>query len=195
MAQRWDEVSDDGEVNCVVFIIQTFAGSSRGYAGRSRSASDTVLMREPGSHHLPRVGQRRLCDDGEVKCNGKVNDDGEVNVFSLHPRDLTLPAALGALEVEVNPAYCPRLRGHLWPTAPGGCPSVDPFPAPDASSGPETVTSHNDVIKWKHFPRYWPFVRGIHRSPVNPPPPPPRTKASDAEIWCILWSAPEQMFE
>ena len=22
-------------------------------------------------------------------------------------------------------------------------------------------------MKWKHFPRYWPFVRGIHRSPVN----------------------------
>ena len=26
---------------------------------------------------------------------------------------------------------------------------------------------HYDVIKWKHFPRYWQFVRGIHRSPVN----------------------------
>ena len=26
---------------------------------------------------------------------------------------------------------------------------------------------HNDVIKWKHFPRYWPFVRRIHRSPVK----------------------------
>ena len=26
---------------------------------------------------------------------------------------------------------------------------------------------HDDVIKWKQFPRYWPFVRGIHRSPVN----------------------------
>ena len=26
---------------------------------------------------------------------------------------------------------------------------------------------HDDVIKWKHFPRYWPCVRGIHRSPVN----------------------------
>ena len=25
------------------------------------------------------------------------------------------------------------------------------------------------LIKWKHFPRYWPFVRGIHRSPVNSP--------------------------
>ena len=28
---------------------------------------------------------------------------------------------------------------------------------------------HDDVIKWKHFPRYWPFVRGIHRSPVISP--------------------------
>ena len=28
-------------------------------------------------------------------------------------------------------------------------------------------TLHDDVIKWKHFPRYWPFVRGILRSPVN----------------------------
>ena len=25
------------------------------------------------------------------------------------------------------------------------------------------------IIKWKHFPRYWSFVRGIHRSPVNSP--------------------------
>ena len=29
--------------------------------------------------------------------------------------------------------------------------------------------AHDDVIKWKHFPRNWPFVRGIHRSPVNSP--------------------------
>ena len=28
---------------------------------------------------------------------------------------------------------------------------------------------HDDVIKWKHFTRYWPFVRGIHRSPVKSP--------------------------
>ena len=31
------------------------------------------------------------------------------------------------------------------------------------------VKLHDDVIKWKHFPRNWPFVRGIHRSPVNSP--------------------------
>ena len=30
---------------------------------------------------------------------------------------------------------------------------------------------HDDVIKWKHFPCYWPFERGI-----------PLTKASDAEL-------------
>ena len=28
---------------------------------------------------------------------------------------------------------------------------------------------NDDVIKWKHFPRYWPFVWGIHRPPVNSP--------------------------
>ena len=32
-----------------------------------------------------------------------------------------------------------------------------------------TIHGHDGVIKWKHFPRYWPFVRGIHRSPVNSP--------------------------
>ena len=36
---------------------------------------------------------------------------------------------------------------------------------------------HDEVIKWKHFSRYWPFVRWI-----------PHTKASDAEFWCFLWS-------
>ena len=29
------------------------------------------------------------------------------------------------------------------------------------------LQQYYDVIKWKHFQRYWPFVWGIHRSPVN----------------------------
>ena len=35
----------------------------------------------------------------------------------------------------------------------------------------ETIlnTFHGEVIKWKHFPLYWIFVRGIHRSPANSP--------------------------
>ena len=31
------------------------------------------------------------------------------------------------------------------------------------------MLTRDDVIKWKHFPRYWHFVRGIHRSPVKSP--------------------------
>ena len=28
---------------------------------------------------------------------------------------------------------------------------------------------YDDVIKWKYYPRYWPFVRGIHWSQVVSP--------------------------
>ena len=35
---------------------------------------------------------------------------------------------------------------------------------------------HGDVIKWKHFPRYRPFVQEIRH-----------TKASDAELWCFFF--------
>ena len=59
---------------------------------------------------------------------------------------------------------------------------------------------YDDVIKWKHFPRNWPFVRGIHRSPGNSPHKGqwrggtgefPTQMASYAELWCFLWSASE----
>ena len=39
----------------------------------------------------------------------------------------------------------------------------------NAPGAPSTNIVHDDVIKWKHFPRNWPFVRRIHRSPVNSP--------------------------
>ena len=31
------------------------------------------------------------------------------------------------------------------------------------------IPLHDDVIKWKHFPRNWSFVRGIHRWTVKSP--------------------------
>ena len=46
-------------------------------------------------------------------------------------------------------------------------------------------SNHDDVIKWKHFPRYWPFVRGIHRSPMNSP-----HKGQWRGAMMCLWSAP-----
>ena len=55
---------------------------------------------------------------------------------------------------------------------------------------PIYCNENDDVIKWEHFPRYWPFVRGFtgHRWI-------PLAEASDAELWCFLWSAPEQTVE
>ena len=34
-------------------------------------------------------------------------------------------------------------------------------------TGHQNSLPHDDVIKWKHFARYWPFVRGIYRWPGN----------------------------
>ena len=51
--------------------------------------------------------------------------------------------------------------------------------------------SHCDVIKWKHFPRYWPFVRGIHLSPVDSPHKGPVTRTSDVpllSVWTNGWT-------
>ena len=49
---------------------------------------------------------------------------------------------------------------------------------------------HDDVIKWKHFPRNWPFVRGIHQSTVNSPDK-GQWRGALMFLWCFLWSAPE----
>ena len=52
------------------------------------------------------------------------------------------------------------------------------------------IHNHDDVMKWKHFPRYWPFVweSSGHRWILL-------AKARDGELWCFLWSAHEQTFE
>ena len=43
------------------------------------------------------------------------------------------------------------------------------FDTPWRSCTITVMSWHDDVIKWKHFRRYYPFVRGIHRSPGNSP--------------------------
>ena len=50
---------------------------------------------------------------------------------------------------------------------------------PNVSRSRSTICSHDDVIKWKHFLCYWPFARGIHRSPVNPHSQRPVTRSFD----------------
>ena len=53
-----------------------------------------------------------------------------------------------------------HIAGPLW---------VGPGSAHKKPKLRKVLPCHDDVIKWKHFPRYRPFVRGIHRSPVNSP--------------------------
>ena len=43
------------------------------------------------------------------------------------------------------------------------------FIYPTSQVTSQVLVKHDDVIKWKHFPRDWPFVRRINRSPVNSP--------------------------
>ena len=56
---------------------------------------------------------------------------------------------------------------------------------------------HDDVVKWKHVPSHWLLCGEFtgdcveftgHRWI-------PLTQTSDAELWCLLWSAPEQTVE
>ena len=45
--------------------------------------------------------------------------------------------------------------------------------------------THDDFIKWRHFPRYWPFVRGIHRSAVNSPH---KGQWREAVMFSFIWA-------
>ena len=52
------------------------------------------------------------------------------------------------------------------------------------------LNKRDGIIKWKHFPRYWPLWAEFtaHRWI-------PLAKASDAELQYFLWSTPEQTVE
>ena len=54
---------------------------------------------------------------------------------------------------------------YNWSTA-WSCQSIIPH---DIHRARQDRKDHDNVIKWKHFPRYWPFLRGIHRWPMNYP--------------------------
>ena len=54
-----------------------------------------------------------------------------------------IPQCLCNMDGDMGPRFAP-----VWKPP---CPVID---------------NRDDVINWKHFPRYWPFVREIHWSPV-----------------------------
>ena len=54
----------------------------------------------------------------------------------------------------------------------------------------KSMHKYDDVIKWKHFPRYCPFVKGINRWPVDS-----AHKGQWRGVLMFLWCAPEQTIE
>ena len=101
-------------------------------------------------------------------------------------------------------AYWPFLRGINW--SPVNANVVYPrFKWNYWSSSPACLSRlshhmklillrHDDVIKWKHFPRYWPFVRltGHFCGVLTGHQWIPLTKVSDTELWYISWCPPER---
>ena len=54
------------------------------------------------------------------------------------------------------------------------------------------IIFHDDVIKWKHFPRYWPLARGIQQSPVVSPH---KRKLRGALVVSLIGQTVEQTLE
>ena len=79
-----------------------------------------------------------------------------------------------------SPNFCWELLcwdfpwSQAWKTG-GSClrqPSASEYAVSPGITGETrflTGWPHDDVVKWKQLPRYWPFVRRIHRAPVNSP--------------------------
>ena len=61
------------------------------------------------------------------------------------------------------------VSSNLHPIDPVGCNYLSLPLVPAYGTTLLIKSLHDDVIKWQHFPRYWPFVWGIHRSSVNSP--------------------------
>ena len=99
-------------------------------------------------HRLPGVGQNDIETEKRLQLYGccTCNDIGmlvnvDTNIAAMNP-SIT------------SHQICQIIKIHRLP-------STSNLPCAHGCG------SHNDVIKWKHFPGYWPFVRGIHRPPVN----------------------------
>ena len=68
-----------------------------------------------------------------------------------------------------HPCPCPFFICAIPPLTPLGPKCLKVLVCCWAGEKPisEPMVTQDDIIKCKHFPCYWPFVRGIHRSLVN----------------------------
>ena len=93
--------------------------------------------------------------------------------------------------MEIRPSYTmrfpiPILKMELWFSCRFGTPRWRQGRGLGRSTGPAQKLTYRVGVAWwrhqmEHFPSHWPFVGGIHRSPMDSP-----HKASDTEHCCFL---------
>ena len=123
------------------YQIRKIAGCAcTGYAGNvfpSGRLQRKPLANDPGMHHGTCVTHVPWCMSGSLTRGGEENVPG-------------IPGAC-------TPAIlCIWQETHetVWNTR-------------KMSAHDRANPSHDGALKWKHFPRYWPFVRGIHQWPLD----------------------------
>ena len=107
---------------------------------------------------LSRESRSNIIKSGKIVravINKRINSTKTVTVYTWHYRSTKdCPEKLNEFYLIIGPTLASQI------------PPCRCDPMTYIKNG---TTNHDDVIKWKHYPRYWPFVRGIHRSPVNSP--------------------------
>ena len=151
-------VCEDSSIILVWWLSDSYRADSR----FAPSQWETTLFCNDVSHWLGASRESALLTGWRVQRATKVK-----NVFiSWRHNNLRHP------NFNIIVLACYIIRSHWWESA---CNGVTQW------LGAKLVTSHylnykwpchskynhDDVIKWKHFPRYWPLVWEIHRSPVN----------------------------
>ena len=115
-----------------------------------------VLVKRSGwvidNRKITYINGRRVCGNTlELEQNGRHFADDIYNyIFSKENICLLIQILLAS--VSKNPTDVKSVLVHVVAWRPTGGKPL-----------------HVDVIKWKHFPRYWPFLRAIHWSPVDSP--------------------------
>ena len=98
----------------------------------------------------------KLLDKFVIFCTTKkliFHQSAVLSTFQIHPTTINFYYH----DLHVNTFMYTFWDWMCWPVLNKDCNIVTP----------DHMPCHDDVMKWKHFPRYWQFVRGIHRWPVN----------------------------
>ena len=137
------------------------------------------------SHVVIYVMQQRACEPGQMSSGGQLYQRHTFRPSPVHYRMYQMYPQMQHIAKILGNIYSDQINDHLnyilwfvfclskmlwlWTYASNLFEDWQPH---DITTNVgltrwELSKAHDDVIKWKHFPRYWPFVRAIHRSPVT----------------------------